>query len=91
MNTSKPAFLSYHGYRFPSTIISQCVWWYFRFSLSYRDIEEMMAERGIVVTYESIREWCVKFGATRRRERRMPGFKSPGYAQRFRATFGVVT
>jgi putative transposase len=39
------------------------VWLYFRFSLSFRDIEEMMAERGVVVSYESVREWCLKFGA----------------------------
>jgi putative transposase len=38
------------------------VWLYFRFSLSFRDVEELMAERGVAVTYESIREWCVKFG-----------------------------
>ena len=42
----------YHGYRFPPEIISYCVWLYFRFSVSYRDIEELMAERGVVVTYE---------------------------------------
>jgi putative transposase len=53
---------SYHGYRFPSEIISYCVWLYFRFSVSYRDIEELMAERGVTVTYESIRAWCYKFG-----------------------------
>ena len=52
----------YHGYRFPPEIISYCVWLYFRFSVSYRDIEELMAERGVTVTYESIRAWCYKFG-----------------------------
>ena len=52
----------YSGYRFPSEIISYCVWLYFRFSVSYRDIEELMAERGVTVTYESIRAWCYKFG-----------------------------
>src|ERR1700681_1928179 len=55
---------SYHGYRFPSEIISYCVWLYFRFSVSYRDIEELMAERGVTVTYESIRAWCYKFVRT---------------------------
>src|SRR6202022_999287 len=53
----------YKGHRFPADIISHCVWLYFRFSLSFRDIEEMMAERGVVVSYESVREWCLKFGA----------------------------
>ena len=52
----------YRGYRFPPEIISYCVWLYFRFSVSYRDIEELMAERGVTVTYESIRAWCYKFG-----------------------------
>src|SRR5438132_13821188 len=52
----------YRGYRFSHEIISYCVWLYFRFSVSYRDIEELMAERGVTVTYESIRAWCFKFG-----------------------------
>jgi putative transposase len=53
---------SYSGYRFPAVIISHCTWLYFRFALSYRDVEEMMAERGVIVSYESVREWCLKFG-----------------------------
>ncbi len=57
-----PPTSDYYRHRFPSQIISHCVWLYFRFSLSFRDIEEMMAERGVAVTYESIREWCLKFG-----------------------------
>ena len=57
-----PSALPYRGYRFPPQIISHCVWLYFRFSLSYRDVEVMMAERGVIVTYESIRAWCEKFG-----------------------------
>ena len=52
----------YRGHRFPSAIFSHCVWLYFRFPLSYRDVEEMMAERGVVVSYEAIRTWCEKFG-----------------------------
>jgi putative transposase len=55
---------SYSGYRFPAVIISHCTWLYFRFALSYRDVEEMMAERGVTVSYESVREWCLKFGGT---------------------------
>jgi putative transposase len=53
----------YHRHRFPVEILSLCVWLYFRYSLSYRDIEEMMFERGVTVSYETIRVWCTKFGA----------------------------
>ena len=53
---------SYSGYRFPALIINHCTWLYFRFALSYRDVEEMMAERGVTISYESISEWCLKFG-----------------------------
>jgi putative transposase len=53
----------YHGHRFPAVVISCAVRWYFRFSLSLRDIEELLLERGVVVTYETIRCWCDKFGA----------------------------
>ena len=52
----------YSRHRFPGEIISYCVWLYYTFPLSYRDIEKMMLYRGIEVTYESIREWCQKFG-----------------------------
>ena len=44
-------------------MVEQCVWLYFRFGLSYRNIEEMMAKRGVPVTYETVREWCQKFGS----------------------------
>ncbi|MBV9386136.1 MAG: IS6 family transposase [Chroococcidiopsidaceae cyanobacterium CP_BM_ER_R8_30] len=60
MTTNSPN--SYKGYRFPAEIISHCVWLYYTFPLSYRDIEKMMLFRGIEVTYETIREWCQKFG-----------------------------
>jgi putative transposase len=53
----------YHGHRFPAVVISCAVRWYFRFNLSLRDIEELLFERGVVVTYETIRRWCDKFGA----------------------------
>jgi hypothetical protein len=53
---------TYTGYRFPAEIISHAVWLYFRFSLSYRDVEELMAARGVVLTYETVRQWCRKFG-----------------------------
>ena len=65
--------LSYSGYRFPPDIVQRAVWMYLRFTLSFRDGEELLAERGIVVTYESIRRWVVTFGlaiARRLRARR---------------------
>ena len=54
----------YHRHRFPSEIISHCVWLYFRFSLSFRDVEELMSSRGVSLSYETVREWCFKFGQT---------------------------
>ena len=45
-------------------IISHCVWLYFRFALSFRDVEEMLAMRGVSLSYETVREWCLKFGQT---------------------------
>jgi len=52
----------YARYRYPSQIISHAVWFYHRFTLSFRDIEELLAARGISVSYETIRNWCHKFG-----------------------------
>ena len=52
----------YYGHRFPAEIISHAVWLYHRFCLSFRDVEDLLAERCIVVTYETIRHWCQKFG-----------------------------
>ncbi len=52
----------YRGHRFAPEIISHAVWVYHRFTLSFRDVEDLLAERGIVVSYESIRQWCRKFG-----------------------------
>ncbi|MFJ8188101.1 IS6 family transposase [Streptomyces sp. NPDC096105] len=52
------------GNRYPVEVISHCVWLYFRFPLSFREVEELMLERGIVVSYETIRRWCSKFGQT---------------------------
>ncbi|MDA1373056.1 MAG: IS6 family transposase [Proteobacteria bacterium] len=53
----------YKRYRFPPEIIQYAVWLYHRFNLSHRDIEDLLAERGITVSYESIRLWCNKFGS----------------------------
>ena len=59
--TSEPA--TYPGYRFPAEIISYAVWLYHVFGLSFREVELLLAERGITVSHESIRQWCLKFGA----------------------------
>ena len=55
--------LSYRRHRFPSIVIQQAIWLYFRFALSYRDVEDVLAERGIDVSYETVRRWALKFGA----------------------------
>ncbi|MFD5337843.1 IS6 family transposase [Streptomyces hawaiiensis] len=70
---------SYRGHRYPVEVISHCVWLYFRFPLSFREVEELMLERGVIVSYETIRRWCMKFGhryanSLRRRQPR-PGDK----------------
>ncbi len=54
----------YHRHRFPAEIISHCVWLYFRFSLSFRAVEELLSSRGVALSYETVREWCFKFGQT---------------------------
>lgn len=59
-----PTLNPYKRYRFPAEIISHCVWLFFRFCLSYRDVDALMAERGVVLTYEAVRDWCRKFGQT---------------------------
>jgi putative transposase len=64
----------YCGHRFPPEIISYAIWVYHRFCLSFRDVEDLLAERGIIVSYETIRLWCKKFG--------------PDYAQRLKRRQG---
>lgn len=59
MTTPMP---SYKSHRYPVEIINHCVWLYFRFPLSFREVAELMLERGVVVSYETIRRWCDKFG-----------------------------
>jgi putative transposase len=54
--------ISYARHRFPPDIIGHAVWLYFRFTLSFRDVEDLMAERGIEVSYETVRNWTLKFG-----------------------------
>jgi putative transposase len=66
-------------HRFPAELISHAVWLYHVFSLSFRDVELLLAERGVIVSYESVRQWCLKFGASfadkMRRRRPKPGDK----------------
>ena len=66
----------YKRHRFPPAIIQYAVWLQHRFSLSHRDIEDLLAERGIAASYESVRLWCNKFGPlfSKRLGRRHPGF-----------------
>ena len=62
--------ISYARHRFPPAIIRHAVWLYFRFTLSFRDVEELLAERGIEVSYETVRRWVLKFGPAFARELR---------------------
>ena len=69
----KPTSNPYSGHRYPTVIISHSVWLQFGFALSYRDVEEILAARGIAVSYDEISRWCLKFGqqyANRMRHRR---------------------
>ncbi|MFE4336847.1 IS6 family transposase [Streptomyces sp. NPDC056831] len=59
MSSASP---SRKGHRYPADIIAHCVWLYFRFPLSFREVEELMLERGVTVSHETIRRWCAKFG-----------------------------
>jgi len=71
----------YKRHRFPPEIIQHVVWLYHRFNLSSRDIEDLMAERGIAISYESIRLWCIKFGSkyAKRLKRRHCGYGDAFY------------
>ncbi|MER6113993.1 IS6 family transposase [Streptomyces hirsutus] len=68
---------SYRGHRYDGEIISHCVWLYHRFPLSFREVEELMPGRGVLVSYETVRRWCLKFGQAYahglRRRRPRPG------------------
>jgi putative transposase len=68
---------SYKGFRYPAEVISHCVWLCHRFPLSFREVEEIMMEREVVVSHETLRQWCQKFGQTYanglRRRRPRPG------------------
>ena len=79
MTPPAPTTQLYKRHRFPAEIISHCVWLYFRFSLSYRDVEEMMLERGVLVSHKAVCYWCRKFGQSYanqlHRQRPRPGDK----------------
>ncbi|MFV5998787.1 IS6 family transposase [Streptomyces sp. NPDC056231] len=70
---------SYKGHRYPVEVISYCVWLYFRFPLSFREVEELMLQRGVIVSHETVRRWCRKFAQAYanalRRRRPRPGDK----------------
>src|ERR687883_857511 len=72
---------SYAGHRFPPEVISHAVWLYFRFPLSLRMVEEMVAARGIVVSHETVRQWALKFGQefANRIRRRLPRIGDKGH------------
>ncbi|ROQ72537.1 putative transposase [Streptomyces sp. CEV 2-1] len=76
MDSASP---SYKGHRYPVEVIAHCVWLYHRFPLSFREVEELMLERGVVVSHETVRRWCAKFGQAHanglRRRRPRPGGK----------------
>src|ERR1035441_5906173 len=68
--------VSFKRHRFPADVIRHAVWLYFRFTLSFRDVEEMLAQRGIEASYETIRCWTLKFGQAFARNLRRPRPKS---------------
>ena len=72
--------LCYRRHRFPPEIIQHAIWLYLRFTLSYRDVEELLAERGLDVSYETVRRWVLKFGPLIARKLRQgrPRLRSPG-------------
>jgi putative transposase len=70
-----PARSRYAGHRFPPAVIGHALWLYFRFPLSLRMVEEMLAARGILVSHETVRQWALKFGQAFANQirRRLPG------------------
>jgi transposase-like protein len=77
--------LSYCGHRFPAPIIHHAIWLYLRFTLSYRDVEELLAERGLDLSFETIRRWVLKFGPAIARglRQRRPGRATDGTSTRW--------
>ena len=77
---------TYKRHRFPPDIISYAVWLYYRFNLSHRDIEDLLAERGVTVSREAIRLWCIKFGALYARRLKRRHLVSAGHYRNFRVS-----
>lgn len=67
------ALPSYKGHRHPVEVIAHCVWLHFRLPLSFREVEELMLERGVLVSHETVRRWCAKFGQAHSNDLRRPG------------------
>src|SRR5271165_6003932 len=84
--------ISYSGYRFPPEIIHQAIWLYLRFRLSFRDVEDLLAERGIAISYETVRRWVNHFGpiiaAELRKRRPKPSSGASGLISETMSTSG---
>ena len=84
---------SYSGYRFPPEIIQQAIWLYLRFTLSLRDVEDLLAERGVAVSYETVRRWVNHFGPSARDHARAVGAHLAGQTNTIdgcRADHGIL-
>src|ERR1700732_4609759 len=86
------AEISYRRHRYPPAVIQHAVWLYLRFTLSYRDVEDLLAERGLDISYETVRSWVLKFGPViaRRLQRchsRPSGRCRPGRTRRAKRPF----
>src|SRR6478736_3716729 len=84
--------LCYRRHRFPPEIIQHAIWLYLRFTLSYRDVEELLAERGLDISYETVRRWVLKFGPAiaRRLRQRRPRPSDRWHLDENGATVGVM-
>jgi putative transposase len=71
--------ISYARHQFPPVVIQYAIWLYVRFTLSYRDVEELLAERGLEVSYETIRRWVLRFGPAIARRLRRPRPQPTGH------------
>src|ERR1700716_2430411 len=84
--------LSYRRHRFPPPIIQHAIWLYLRFTLSYRDVEELLADRGVDVSYETVRRWVLKFGPGmgRKLRRARPRPRDRGHPDRRKADVSLA-
>src|ERR1700730_13076417 len=82
------AQLSYRRHRFPASIVQHSIWLYLRFTLSYRDVKDLLAERGLDISYETVRRWVLKFAPSIARTLRQRQLRpSPGAPRQARASF----